>query len=167
MGATGQLPNVLIMEVSLFSSVLINRFHCSYRARKNGWCALQGLIIGTLISQYALYSALLCSLHSSISKEQHEKYPCNPSSYNRKYGECACETHAPKINYWKTHKPVRFVLSYVLSVIQQRTAWKESLQSIQPLWKIRRIYSWNAHPISRYVKAITPQFQPCQSRFIT
>jgi len=24
-----------------------------------------------------------------------------------------------KINCWKTHKPVRFVLSYVLSVIQQ------------------------------------------------
>jgi len=42
---------------------------------------------GTPISQYASYSALLCSLHSSISKEQHanEKYPCNPSSHNRKY----------------------------------------------------------------------------------
>ena len=35
----------------------------------------EGLIIGTLISQYALYSALLCSLHSSISKEQRESIP--------------------------------------------------------------------------------------------
>ena len=72
-------------------------------------------------------------VHSSISKEQHKKYPCNPSSHNRKYGECACEMHTPKINYWKTHKPVCFLISYVLSVIQQykqRTARKASLQSI-------------------------------------
>ena len=66
-----------------------------------------GLISGALISQYALYSALLCSLNSSISKEQHEKYPCNPSSHNRKYRECTCEIHAPN---WKTHKPVHFVI---------------------------------------------------------
>jgi len=79
----------------------------------------QGLIIGALISQYASYLALLCSLRSSISKEQHEKYPYNPSCHNRKYGERACETRAPKINYWKTHKPVRFIQSYVLSAIHQ------------------------------------------------
>ena len=30
MGTLGPLPSVLIMEVSLFSSVLINRFHCNY-----------------------------------------------------------------------------------------------------------------------------------------
>jgi len=67
----------------------------------------------------------------------------------------------------KTHKPVRFVLSYVLSVTQQyrqRTAWKASLQSIQPLWKIQRIYLWNVPPISRYVKAIMSQFQQCRTR---
>ena len=27
--------------------------------------------------------------------------------------------HASMVNYWKAHKPVRFVLSYVLSVTQQ------------------------------------------------
>lgn len=76
--------------------------------------------------------------------------------------------HASRISYWNTHKPVRFVLSYVLCISQQykqRTAWKASLQSIQPLRKIRRIYSWNVHPISRYVKAIMPKFQPCQTCF--
>jgi len=49
---------------------------------------------------------------------------------------------ASRINYWNTHKPVRLVLSYVLSVTQQykqRTAWKASLQSIQPSRNIRRI----------------------------
>ena len=36
-----------------------------------------------------------------------------------KYREYVCETCAAKNNYWKTHKPVRFILSYVLSVTQQ------------------------------------------------
>ena len=43
-----------------------------------------------------------------------------------------------------THKPARFILSYVLSITQQykqRTAWKATLQSIQPLQKIQRICS--------------------------
>ena len=60
---------------------------------------------------------------------------------------------ASRINYWNAHKPLRFVLSYVLSVTQQYkqiTAWKASLQSIQPLRKIRRIHSWHVCPISRY-----------------
>ena len=43
--------------------------------------APQGLIIGTPISQYASYSAMFCPLHGNISKEQHEKHPCNPSSH--------------------------------------------------------------------------------------
>ena len=127
----------------------------------------QKLIIGTLISQFALYSALFRSLHSSISKEQHEKYHYDPSSHNRKYGEYGREMRTPKINYWKTHKPVCFVLSYVLSVTQQHrqsTAWKANLQSIQPLRRIQKIYSWNTCPISWYVKAITSQFQLCRTR---
>jgi len=48
--------------------------------------------------------------------------------------------HTSCINYWNTHKPVRFMLSYVLSVTcnyKQRTAWKVSLQSIQLLRKIQ------------------------------
>ena len=49
--------------------------------------------------------------------------------FNRKNG-----WHASRINYWNTHKPVRFILSYVLSVTRQhkqRTAWKVPLQSVQ------------------------------------
>ena len=38
--------------------------------------------------------------------------------------------HAPNINYWKTHKPVRFVLSFVLSIRQQYKQRTEFLQSI-------------------------------------
>jgi len=45
-----------------------------------------------------------------------------------------------KINYWKTHMPVRFVLSYILSVI--RNISKEQHEKhLQPLRKIQRIYS--------------------------
>jgi len=44
-------------------------------------CMPQKLIIGKLISQYALYSAMFCPLCSKISKEQHEKHLCNPSSH--------------------------------------------------------------------------------------
>jgi len=44
--------------------------------------APQGLIIGTPISQYALYSAMFGLLHSNIRKEQHEKHLCNPSSHH-------------------------------------------------------------------------------------
>ena len=60
--------------------------------------ASQGLIIGTPISQYTLYSAMFCPFHGNISKEQHEKHLCNPPSYYGKYGECACETYAPYLN---------------------------------------------------------------------
>ena len=49
-------------------------------ARKNGWSTSQGF---TLISQYASYSAMFCPLHGNISKEQHEKQLCNPSSHCR------------------------------------------------------------------------------------
>ena len=47
-----------------------------------------------------------------------------------------------RISYWNAHKPVCFVLSYVLSITQQykqRTTWEAFLQSIQLLrrrWKI-------------------------------
>jgi len=44
-------------------------------------CTPQRLIMGKPISQYALYSAMFCPLYSNISKEQHEKHLCNPSSH--------------------------------------------------------------------------------------
>jgi len=66
--------------------------------KKNGWHAPRGLIIETPISQYTLYSAMFCQLHSNISKEQHEKHLCNSSSH---YGKYTCETHAPYLDRWK------------------------------------------------------------------
>jgi len=45
----------------------------------------QRLIIGKPISQYASYSVMFCPLYSNISKEQHEKHLCNPSSHHGKY----------------------------------------------------------------------------------
>jgi len=92
---------------------------------------------------FLLSYALSVTQQYTVSKEQHEKHLCNPSSHYVKYREYARETHAPRINYWNTFKPVCFVLSYVLSITQQykqRTALKVSLQSIQPLQKIWRIY---------------------------
>jgi len=59
---------------------------------------LQGLIIGTPISQYASYSAMFCPLHSNISKEQYELHLCNPSSHYGKYGEYTCEMRAPYLD---------------------------------------------------------------------
>ena len=76
---------------------------CPYRfKRKNGWHVHQGLIIGATISQYTLYSAMFCLLHSNISEEQCEKHLCNPSSHYGKYGEYAHEKCAP---YLDTLKP--------------------------------------------------------------
>ena len=56
---------------------------------------LKWLTIGNPISQYTLYAAIFCLLHSSISKEQHKKHLCYPSSHNRKYGRFTRKAHAP------------------------------------------------------------------------
>ena len=66
----------------------------------------------------------------------------DPSSHYRKYVEYARKMHAPRINYWKSYKPVHFVLSYVLPVTQhykQRTAYiVKSISAIHPaIWTIR------------------------------
>jgi len=58
-----------------------------------------GLIIGTPMSQYALYLAMFCLLHSNINKEQHEKHPCNPSSCYGKY----LVKRAPHISIRENH----------------------------------------------------------------
>ena len=52
----------------------------------------EGLIIGAPISQYAFYLAMFCLLQYTVSKKQHEKYLCNPSSHYGKYGEYTRET---------------------------------------------------------------------------
>jgi len=62
----------------------------------------QGLVIGIPISQYDSYSAMFCAFHSNISKEQHEKHLCNPSSHYGKYGEYTHEMYIPYLN---TSKP--------------------------------------------------------------
>ena len=58
----------------------------------------QRLIIGKPISQYASYSAMVCPLYRNISKEQHEKHLCNPSSHYGKYGEYTREMCAPYLD---------------------------------------------------------------------
>ena len=81
--------------------------------RKYGECvkrAPQRLIIGKPISQYASYSAMFCPLYSNISKEQHEKHLCNPSSH---YGKYICETHAP---YLDKHTETITCLSQIVTL---------------------------------------------------
>ena len=80
-------------------------------------CSWRASIINHLLNTDKPVCFLCCVCYTS--KEQHEMYLCNPSSHSRKYGEYTCETCAPKIDYWKAHKPVRFIFSYVLSVTQQ------------------------------------------------
>ena len=53
------------------------------------WCAPRNLISGKPVSQYALYSLIFSPLRSIVNREQHEKYPYNQSSHNRKYTECS------------------------------------------------------------------------------
>ena len=60
------------------------------------------LIIGKPISQYVSYSVMFCPLHSNITKEQHEKHLCNPSSHYRKYGEYTREA-CPHISIYENH----------------------------------------------------------------
>ena len=75
----------------------------------------------------------------------------------------ACASMA---NYWKAHKPVRFIRSYVLSGIQQykhRTTWKAPLQSIMKNTEDSLV---KHAPISQCEKAITSRFQQYQTHFI-
>jgi len=65
--------------------------------------APQRLIIGKPISQYTSYSAIFCPLYSNISKEQHEKHLCNPSSHYGKYGEYILVKHMPHISIRESH----------------------------------------------------------------
>ena len=54
--------------------------------------------IGKPISQYALYSAMFCPLHSTISIE-HEKAPLqSTSSHYRTHGRFTREAHAPYLD---------------------------------------------------------------------
>jgi len=58
------------------------------------------LISGKPVSQYALYSLIFSTLHSVINTEQHEKYPYNQSSHDRKYTECSIiKAHASFIDF--------------------------------------------------------------------
>ena len=128
----------------------------------------QGLIIRTPISQYTLYSAMFCLLHTTICKEQHKKHPCTLSSHYKKYGEYVGETCAPRVNYWNTHKLVRFVLSYVLSVIQQYKK-KQHEKHLCNLSSQHGKYGEYARKtctlyLNTCQKAITPQ---CRTHFIT
>jgi len=64
------------------------------------WRALNYLISGKPNSQYVLYSLIFSPLRSVISREQHEKYPYNQSSHNRKYTEYSIvKAHASFIDF--------------------------------------------------------------------
>ena len=65
----------LYLFVSFFLKITIINF----------WHAPSYLISGKPDSQYALYSLIFRLLHSVINREEHEKYPYNQSSHNRKY----------------------------------------------------------------------------------
>ena len=69
--------------------------HAYYFKRKTGQQAPHGLIIGTPIHQYALYSAMFCPLHSNVSKVQHEKYQSN---HYENYGKFTREILSPYLN---------------------------------------------------------------------
>jgi len=86
------------LQIFLISVCLLFKKHNDCFKRKNGWRAPQGLINGTPISQYTSFSAMICPLHSNISKEQYEKHLCNPSSHYRKHGKYFFETCAPYLN---------------------------------------------------------------------
>jgi len=81
----------------------------------------QRLIIGKPISQYASYSAMFCPLHSNISKEQHEKHLCNPSShYENILVKCA-----PHISICKSNNVLIFCnVELVSSHYKQGIAWE-------------------------------------------
>ena len=68
---------------------------------------------------------MFCPLHSSISKKQHEKHLCNPSSH---YGKFTCETCPPYLHVtWSDKKAYLQVLRHnsftVLSVVAYQ--WKQ------------------------------------------
>jgi len=75
----------LYMFVYFFENIIISfislilRIATALKERMAG--TPQGLTFGAPISQHASYSAMFCPLHSNISKEQHEKHLCNPSSH--------------------------------------------------------------------------------------
>ena len=71
-----------------------------------------------------------------------------------------------RINYWNTHKPVWLVLSHDLSVHSNISKEQHEKHLCNPSSHYGK-YLWNACPIFWYVKAMTSQFQQCQTHFIT
>ena len=78
----------LYLFVYLFENIIFSWFICAYCfKRKNGWRASRINYWNTHKPVRLVLSYVLCSMHSNISKEQHEKHLCNPSSYCGKYRE--------------------------------------------------------------------------------
>ena len=85
-------------KIANFSLYLFASFLKDYH--NYSWRAPSYLISGKRNSQYALYSLIFSPLRSVINREQHEKYPYNQSSHNRKYTECSIvKAHASFINF--------------------------------------------------------------------
>ena len=84
-------------KITNFSLYLFVSFLKDYH---NYFLARAYLISGKPVSQYVLYSLIFSPLRSVINGEQHEKYPYNQSSHNRKYTKCSIvEERASFINF--------------------------------------------------------------------
>ena len=82
------------------------------------WKASASMVnFGKLISQYALYAAMFCPLHSSISIEQHKKHLCNPSSHYRNT-EDSLVRHAPHMSMHESHNAsISAILNLIRNII--------------------------------------------------
>jgi len=76
--------------------------------------ALQGVNVGSTISQYTLYLAMFCPLHSNISKEQHESisaiHLANTENSKSKLMKCA-----PHISIRESHNTSISVIYNIVS----------------------------------------------------
>jgi len=163
----------LYLFVTFLKQIKFSWLICAYHfTRNNGWHMPQGFNYWNTHKPVRSILNHVLSITQQYKEEQHEKHLSNPSSHYGKYEKYGCEMCSPRINYWNTYKPVCFVLSYVLSVTQQYKQ-KNCIKRISEIHpaiteNMENICSsWNARPISRYMKAITPQFQQFRTHFIT
>ena len=82
------------------------------------------------INQYALYSVMFCLLYSNISKEQHEKHLCNPSSH---YGntENILVKRAPHISIRESHDAsISAMLNSFHNIVSKGTKGSTLMQAL-------------------------------------
>ena len=87
--------------LTISSSTLLKLRRYGFHARETHAAKIN--YIGKPISQYTLYSAMFCLLHSNIGKGYHEKHLCNPSSLYGKYGEYTREKRTQYLNTYSLY----------------------------------------------------------------